>query len=100
MAGGESFLRNLNRVEQTVETVQGRVLAQRRIQHLTQEINRIGNTAHALGQGGAAGVGMAAALEFLRHLQGLSIAASETGDDHSIGAAKQREERSEEHTSE
>src|ERR1041385_819489 len=69
IAGNGSFLRNLNRVEQAVETVQRRVLPQGRIQHLAQEINCIRNAAHALGQGGAAGVGMAAALKLLGHLE-------------------------------
>src|SRR6185295_7011680 len=87
----ESFLPNLNRVEQAVETVQRRVLAQARVQHLTQEIDGVRNGAHALGQGGAAGIGMAAALKFLGHLQRLPVAAAKAGDDHAIGAAEQRE---------
>ena len=54
-----------------------------------QVVDGVGDGLDRARQGGAAGIGVTAALEFLRDLQRLALAAAQAGNDHPVCAAEE-----------
>ena len=75
-------------IEQAFEAVERRVFFG--IQGFAQVIDGVGNVFDGAGEGGAAGIGMAAALKLLGDLQRFAVPAAEAGDNDAVGAAKER----------
>src|SRR5262245_53360634 len=76
-------------VEDAFQGVQRLVSRGGRAEGLAQVDDRVLDVADALREGGARGVGMAAALQAFSGFQGFAIATPEAGDDQAVCAAEQ-----------
>src|SRR5580658_1030197 len=83
LAGGDG-------IEQAFQTVQRRVFFG--IERFPKIINRVRDGLDGARESRAAGVGVAAALEFFGDFQGLTVAAAETDDDDAVSPAKQSQQ--------
>src|SRR6266478_5719396 len=83
-------LRSFNRRKSALEAGQPFVLF--RIQHLSQITHRLGDVLDRARQGGAAGVGVAAALELLGYSQRLAVSAAHAHDDDTRRSPEERQQ--------